>query len=324
MSASQPWVEKYRPQNLDDIVGNDEAVSRLRIIAQEGNMPHLILSGPPGTGKTTSVLCLARGMLGDAYKDAVLELNASDDRGINVVRQKVKTFAQKKVTLPPGVHKIVILDEADAMTTEAQQALRRIMEIYASSTRFALACNTSSKVIEPIQSRCAVLRYSRLSDRDILKRLMEVVEKENVEYTHDGLQALMQVADGDLRNALNVLQSCSSGLGVVTGENVYKVADQPHPQIVANMLGHCRTGDLCQALDILHALLHKGYSAIDVVQTFFRVVKNGDYPEPMKLGCIREIGITHMRVVEGVDSDLQLDALLARLFQYFVSQPPGR
>ena len=148
-------------------MGNRDAVDRLRVVQAEGTMPNLILAGPPGTGKTTSVLCLARAMLGPAAKDAVLELNASDDRGIDVVRTKIKMFAQKKTTLPPGRHKLVILDEADAMTTGAQQALRRTMELHSATTRFALACNASSKVIEPIQSRCAVLRFGRLSDADV-------------------------------------------------------------------------------------------------------------------------------------------------------------
>ncbi|KAI5443266.1 Subunit of heteropentameric Replication factor C (RF-C) [Lathyrus oleraceus] len=173
-----PWVEKYRPSKVVDIVGNEDAVSRLQVIARDGNMPNLILSGPPGTGKTTSILALAHELLGPNYREAVLELNASDDRGIDVVRNKIKMFAQKKVTLPPGRHKVVILDEADSMTSGAQQALRRTMEIYSNSTRFALACNTSSKIIEPIQSRCAIVRFSRLSDQEILGRLMVVVQAE--------------------------------------------------------------------------------------------------------------------------------------------------
>ncbi len=179
MDATQnfdaPWIEKYRPDTLADVVGNTEAVSRLAAIAQVGNLPNIILSGPPGIGKTTSIMCLAREMLGESYKNAVLELNASDARGIDVVRNKIKMFAQKKVTLPPGRHKIIILDEADSMTSAAQQALRRTMEIYSPTTRFALACNNSTKIIEPIQSRCAVLRYSRLHDAEILARLQQVM-----------------------------------------------------------------------------------------------------------------------------------------------------
>jgi len=166
-------------------------------IAEQGNLPNLMLAGPPGTGKTTSVLCLAREMLGPVYKEAVLELNASDDRGLDVVRQRIKMFAQKKVTLKPGHHKIVILDEADSMTGQAQQALRRTMELHSATTRFAFACNNSSKIIEPIQSRCAVVRYSRLTNSDVLQRLRAVVAAENIgdKVTQDGLEALLYIAE---------------------------------------------------------------------------------------------------------------------------------
>lgn len=218
-----PWIEKYRPEYLSDIVGNREAVERLATIAQVGNLPNIILAGPPGIGKTTSILCLAHEMVGENYKNAVLELNASDARGIDIVRNKIKMFAQKKVTLPPGRHKIIILDEADSMTPAAQQALRRTMEIYSSTTRFALACNNSTKIIEPIQSRCAVLRFTRLSDAEILARLEQINEFENVNYDASGMEAIVFVAEGDMRNALNSLQSTVSGFGFVNATNVFKV-----------------------------------------------------------------------------------------------------
>ncbi len=181
-----PWVEKYRPLRLDDVVGNKDTIDRLKVIQSDGNCPHLLISGLPGIGKTTSVLCLARALLGDAYKEGVLELNASDERGVDVVRNKIKTFAQKKVSLPPGRHKIIILDEADSMTPAAQQALRRTMEIYSNTTRFCFACNQSNKIIEPIQSRCAILRYGKVRDEQILKRLLEICKMENVEYSDEG------------------------------------------------------------------------------------------------------------------------------------------
>ncbi len=178
-------------------------------------------------------------MLGENYKNAVLELNASDARGIDVVRNKIKMFAQKKVTLAPGRHKIIILDEADSMTSSAQQALRRTMEIYSNTTRFALACNNSTKIIEPIQSRCAVLRFTKLHDAEILTRLQQVAAEENVSYDMSGLEAIIFTAEGDMRNALNSLQSTVSGFGHVTSESVFKVCDQPHPMKLRAALDRC-------------------------------------------------------------------------------------
>lgn len=249
-----PWVEKYRPIFLDDIVGNTETIERLKIIAKDGNMPHVIISGMPGIGKTTSVLCLARQLLGDAYKEAVLELNASDERGIDVVRNRIKGFAQKKVTLPPGRQKIVILDEADSMTSGAQQALRRTMEIYSGTTRFAFACNQSNKIIEPLQSRCAILRYSRLTEPQVVKRLYQICKAENVQYSDDGIAALVFSAEGDMRQAINNLQSTHAGFGFVSGDNVFKVVDSPHPIKVQAMIKSCQETKIDEALDSLKEL----------------------------------------------------------------------
>ncbi|XP_062145813.1 replication factor C subunit 2 [Alnus glutinosa] len=308
-----PWVEKYRPNRVADIVGNEDAVSRLQVIARDGNVPNLILSGPPGTGKTTSILALAHELLGPNYKEAVLELNASDDRGIDVVRNKIKMFAQKKVTLPPGRHKIVILDEADSMTSGAQQALRRTIEIFSNSTRFALACNTSSKIIEPIQSRCALVRFSRLSDQEILGRLMVVIEAEKVPYVPEGLEAIIFTADGDMRQALNNLQATFSGFRFVNQENVFKVCDQPHPLHVKNMVRHVLEGKFDDACSGLKQLYDLGYSPTDIITTLFRIIKNYDMAEYLKLEFMKETGFAHMRICDGVGSYLQLCGLLAKL-----------
>ncbi|KAL4759889.1 replication factor C subunit 4 [Aspergillus foveolatus] len=309
-----PWVEKYRPVFLDDVVGNTETVERLKIIAKDGNMPHVIISGMPGIGKTTSILCLARQLLGDSYKEAVLELNASDERGIDVVRNRIKGFAQKKVTLPPGRHKIVILDEADSMTSGAQQALRRTMEIYSSTTRFAFACNQSNKIIEPLQSRCAILRYARLTDAQIVKRLKQVCDAEQVKYTEDGLAALVFSAEGDMRQALNNLQSTWSGFGLVSGDNVFRVVDSPHPIKVQAMIKACWEGKVDSALETLNELWDLGYSAHDIISTMFKVTKTiPTLSEHSKLEFIREIGFTHMRILDGVQSLLQLSGLIAKI-----------
>lgn len=317
-AESTPWVEKYRPKTLDDLVGNEGAVERMRSMVATGFMPNLIFSGPPGCGKTSAIGVLARELLGDRRKEAVLELNASDERGIDVVRNKIKMFAQKKVTLPPGRTKLVILDEADSMTTAAQQAMRRTMEIYSSSTRFALACNTSDKVIEPIQSRCAIVRFAKLTDEQILARLMKVVELEKVAYVPKGLEAIVFTADGDMRQALNNLQSTWMGFDMVNEENVFKVCDQPHPNIIRDALAFVLDGNIDDAYARMHSLYEDGYSVYDLIGTMYRVCKTYDdnaMPEYVKLELIRIIGFTHLRLAEGCATFLQIAGCLAKMVE---------
>jgi replication factor C subunit 2/4 len=308
------WVEKYRPTDLFDVVGNESVMERLRGMAKLGHMPNLIVAGAPGVGKTTSVLCLAKALLGEHAKVGVLELNASDDRGIDVVRDKIKTFAHQKVTLPPGRHKIIILDEADSMTEAAQQALRRTMELCSSTTRFALACNQSSKLIEPIQSRCAILRFSKLSDSEVLSRLTQVAQYEKVPTTDSGLEALVFTAEGDMRNALNNMQSAFIGFGSVTRESVLRVCDTPQPHDLAIAISSCIQGDWCKGYDMLENLYNKGYSVGDIIGALLRVLKGFDMREDLKIEFTKEVAITHLRVVsDGVQSITQIGGLVARL-----------
>jgi len=238
------------------------------------------------------------------------------------VRTTIKHFAKKRVTLPEGRHKIIILDEADSMTSGAQDSLRRTMEKFTSTTRFALACNESSKIIEPIQSRCAIVRFSKLSEGEILQRLQKVLQAEKISsFNNDGLEAIIFTSGGDMRNALNNLQSTFAGFGSITAENVYKVVDIPHPKHMTEVLQHCLAGKLDEAIQCLTGVLDRGYSHIDMMGTLFRVVKYMDMDEAKRLAFIREIASVHMRVAEGVATSLQLYGLLARMCLVTLAPP---
>lgn len=193
---------------MSEVYGNTDQVNTLRACVGNGSIPNLILSGPPGVGKTSSVLCIVRELLGEKVRDAVLELNASDERGIEVVREQIKSFAHKKVTLPPGQTKVIILDEADSLTEGAQQALRMIISNFSDTTRFVLSCNNSQKIIDAIQSRCIILRFSKLQEVEVEKNLKRVVEGEGVKISSEAFQTLLFIADGDMRQAINNIQAC--------------------------------------------------------------------------------------------------------------------
>mmetsp|Transcript_107217 Transcript_107217/g.207750 ORF Transcript_107217/g.207750 Transcript_107217/m.207750 type:complete len:319 (+) Transcript_107217:72-1028(+) len=307
------WLEKYRPIVFEDVVGNNGAVAILKAHAADGTFPHLLLSGPPGCGKTTVVHCLARTHLGEHYEQGCIEMNASDDRGIDVVREKIKGFAQQKVTLPEGKLKVIILDEADSMTGAAQQAMRRTMEIFSQTTRFALACNISSKIIEPIQSRCAILRFGRIADDELMQRLKIVLERENAAYDQSGCEALIFSAEGDMRNVLNGAQSTLNAFGQITRETVFRMNDQPQPEKIQSCLRAVLQQDCTGAFGPVHEIWKQGYSSEDIISTFSRVTKSFDVQEHIKLEWLKEIGLTHVRVTAGGENLLQLDALVAKM-----------
>lgn len=309
----ETWVEKYRPKILDDIVGNISAIQQFKSIAKFGNIPHMILSGSPGTGKTTSIICLAKTLLGEEFNNTFLELNASDERGIDVIRSKITMFCKKKVILPEGRHKIIFLDEVDSMTSTAQQALRRIIEIHSSTTRFAMACNSSTKIIEAIQSRCSVIRFIRIDNKEMFKRLIEICEKENVKYDDNGLNLLIRNSNGDMRNAINNLQSISITYGMIDEDTVKNVIGGPDYMIIDRLLDMCLKKDFGGASEIVLELINGGYSSLDVIQLVFMSIKDYEMDMMKKLPILDEIGRTQMNLIQGGDTYLQLMALISRI-----------
>jgi len=308
------WAEKYRPKSLKDMVNQQEIVARLMKFVEAKNMPHLLFAGPPGTGKTTAALALSHDLYGEEWRKYVLELNASDERGIAVIRTKVKEFARSRM---PGhvPFKIVILDEADNMTADAQQALRRIMEMYVDTTRFILIANYPSKIIEPIQSRCAVFRFTPLKKEDVVSRLAWICKNENVVCRDDALETIYELSEGDLRKAINILQAAAS-LGEVTVSAVYKVVGLAYPREIREIIELALAGKFIEARDKLRTLMYTyGMSAEDVLKQMHREIFSADLrlSEDLRVIIADLIGETHFRIVEGSDEEIQLTAFLARL-----------
>ncbi len=308
------WVEKYRPKSLDEIVNQEEVVNRLKMFVKTKNMPHLLFAGPAGTGKTTAAHALAHDLYGDYYRQYVLELNASDERGIGVIREKVKEFARSRT--PPDIpFKIIILDEADNMTADAQQALRRLMELYSAQTRFILIANYPSKIIDPIQSRCAFFRFHPLSKDDVVGRLKYICENEGVDYDVEALETIYEISEGDMRKAINILQAAAA-LGKVTVEAVYKVVGLARPKEVRQMINTALKGDFEEARNLMRKLMIEyGLSGEDLVKQIHREIFSNEVkiPEELRVIIADYVGEIHFRLVEGSDDDIQLTALLAWL-----------
>jgi len=308
------WAEKYRPKSLKEIVNQEEIVRRLQRFVEEKNMPHLLFAGPPGTGKTTAALALAHDLYGEDWRRYVLELNASDERGIDVIRTKVKEFARSRV---PGIipFKIILLDEADNMTPDAQQALRRLMEMYVETTRFILVANYPSKIIEPIQSRCAVFRFIPLRREDVISRLKWIANNEKVEYEEEALEVIYELSEGDMRRAINILQAAAA-LGKVTISTVYKVVGLAHPKEVREMIQLALRGKFIESREKLRKLMIEyGLSGVDVVKQIHREIFSADLkiPEELRVLIADYAGEIQYRLVEGADDEIQLNAFLARL-----------
>jgi replication factor C small subunit len=309
------WAEKYRPKSLEAIVDQKEIVDRLKSFVKARNVPHCILAGPPGTGKTTAALCLSRDLYGDAYREHTMELNASDERGIDVVRETVKTFARVK-SIGEIPFKIMILDEADNMTSDAQQALRRTMERYTGTCRFIMCANYSGKIIEPIQSRCAPFRFSYLPRKEQDAYLNQIAEKEKIKLTVDGLDAIFEVCGGDLRKAINTLQAATSLEKPVDAKVVYSIAGKASPADVQKMLKTAMDGNFIESRKQLRDMIQKyGVAGSDIIRQIHSEIFRTEIPEPWRIKLAGIIGEVDYRLVEGADEEVQLSALLARLVE---------
>ncbi|ADL58286.1 replication factor C small subunit [Methanothermobacter sp. KEPCO-1] len=313
-----PWVEKYRPQKLDDIVGQEHIIPRLKRYVEERSMPNLMFTGPAGVGKTTTALALAREILGEYWRQNFLELNASDARGIDTVRTSIKNFCRLKPVGAP--FRIIFLDEVDNMTKDAQHALRREMEMYTKTSSFILSCNYSSKIIDPIQSRCAIFRFLPLKGRHIISRLEYIAEQEGLEYEPQALDTVVYFAEGDLRKAINILQSAASLGEKITESSIYEVVSRARPKDVRKMIMTILDGKFMEARDMLREIMVlQGISGEDMVtqiyQELSRLAMEGSIEGERYIKLIEAVGEYDFRIREGANPRIQLEALLARFLE---------
>jgi len=309
--SSEVWTEKYRPKKFDDMVGQEEIIKRVRSLVNSMNIPHLLFAGPAGIGKSTLALIVVKQLFGESWRENYLELNASDERGIDVIRQKVKDFARTKA-ISNVPFKVIFMDEADALTREAQQALRRTMENYTSTCRFIMSCNYSSKIIDPIQSRVVVFRFQLLEKKDIKKRIDLITDREGLSITADAFDALYEASEGDCRRVINLLQATASISSNITPDLVNTIVSKAKPSDIKIVLDYALAGDFVNSREkLLDIMLKESISGQDVIKAIQKEIWNLQIDNALKVKLTEKTGEIEFRLIEGSDEFIQLEALLA-------------
>lgn len=312
--ADPIWTEKYRPSNFSEIIGQEVIVERVQAFVKNKNMPNLLFTGPAGIGKSSLALVIARELYGISWRENFLELNASDDRGIDVVRNVIKDFSRTKA-IGHVPHKIIFLDECDSLTREAQQALRRTMENYTNTTRFVLSCNYSSKIIDPILSRCAVFRFKPLTKENFEVIIKNICKNEKLKIDEKAIESLYLVSEGDARKMENILQSCAAISANISEKLIYDIVSFAEPKEVLDVLNIARKDFIKARNKLLDIMLKHGLSGIDVIKQISREIWNLNIDDERKIKLIDKCGEIEFRMVEGSDEFLQLEALLSNFLE---------
>ena len=310
-----PWVEKYRPNNLEDIILDKITKTKIVNFIEKKEISNMIMTGHPGTGKTSTIKCLAKDIFKDDYKECVIELNASDNRGLETINNSIIHFCRKKVTTKNNIPKLIILDEADNITKKAQNTLTNLMERYNSTTKFAFTCNDYNKLVEGIQSRCIILKYNSITNADMKSKLINICNKENIEYDDEGIESIIFIAQGDVRYAINCLESTFFGFNKITYQNVYKICEKPPQLQVLSFINLCLSGNLEKAVQEILDLKNNGYCNNDILLTIMNVLKEMNISEANRISMIESASNAYMIVNDGVDTDLQLLACICDFFK---------
>ena len=335
-----PWVEKYRPKNADEILLEPFIKTKIEKILETKSIPNMIITGEPGTGKTSTILFLAKEIYGNRYAENVLELNASDDRGLSIINNTIYPFCKKKTSCISGNnfsndkilypnHKLVILDEADSITPKAQNLLSNIISEFRKNTRIVFICNDCTQIIESIQSRCMIIKYPRINSDNLYQKIKHICQTENIPYTESSITTLLFVSDQDIRQTINNLECIYYSFGTLDEQSIYKLIDKPKPYYISEILKYCYQNDYVKTINIVKDLYNKGYTPNDILLTFMKYLFEFndasfnniiELKEETKLRIYEIIGLSYIRVNGGIDTLLQLCGCISKIFIYLQNE----
>jgi len=318
-----PWVEKYRPTNSDDILLDPFIKEKINKMVETKTIPTMIITGEPGTGKTSTILFLAKTLYGDSYNDSVLELNASDDRGLSIINNTIYPFCKKHVNNSLG-YKLVILDEADSITQKAQNVLSNIISKFIKNTRFVFICNDYTQIIESIQSKCMIIKYPKIDSSNLFLKIKYICDTENITHTDDGINKLLFVSDNDIRQLINNLECIYYSFGILNEENIYKFIDKPKTFYISEILKSCFEHDFPKTINIVKNLYYNGYTPNDILLTFMKFLLDRNYHEldkEVKLKIYEIISLSYIVINSENDTLLQLCGCISKIYLYLQKIP---